>query len=231
LLDWLDTSVEPVAFNDEPDHIGVAVIAPDLRLVVQRNGVLVSSGPSGADLEYLGPALQGVFDVLKPKAAVVTMAHTMCTQEIVGQAYDEARARFARHLTVASPTVAGYRTTDASCLADFDGEDVEAQVEWGVVERSELFFRLANPAAGRLATVAPRHGADTQADLGSLWGDDAPEVALLVDVAHQRKVGGRVANAEDVLARGAHLDLAAVSITEALHEGLWPGREYGRELA
>ncbi len=141
LLELMEARLDPIAFVDRPDAVGVALASKDLRVVARRGGMLVSTGLSGAGLENLHEAVQDVFEVLQPKDAVVSRARSVWSSRLPDADYNVERARLARELTGGADT-GDFRPDDASALADFESRELHAQVEWGVVKRDELLQRL-----------------------------------------------------------------------------------------
>lgn len=230
LADWLDQHVLPVSLLDEPERIGLAVERPDLRVTVGRRSMLLSSGASGGELDALAPVMDGVFEVLRPRDAVVSLVSTLCTAEIGGQEYDEAASYFARHAAAAQVVVGGLRPLDASALMDLESPTHHVQVEWGVVDPDQLLSRLANPSVGRIDATA-RAGVLGEEELQARLHSGLPDVALLAEVTHSRRRGGKVSSSADVLSSTKELSLVAEEITRDLLEGLWPTGRTQRELA
>jgi len=193
-----------VSLLDEPERIGLAIERRDLRATVGRRSMTISSGASGGELESLAIVMDGVFEVLQPRDAVVSFTSSLCTAEIDVQDFDEAASYFARHVAAAEVVVGGLRPADASALMDLESPTHNVQVEWGVVDEDELRAR---------------------------WHSELPRVALLAEVTQQRRRGGKVSSSADVLHMAKELNLVAEQITRDLVEGLWPTGRTQRELA
>lgn len=229
LLEWLDKHVEPVAFTDQPERVGVAIVTSDLRLMVNRSRMIVSTGLSGGRVEDLETAIGGVFEVLEPQGAVGNQARSTLTCDLSEVDYNEERARLAAKYT-GSTNVGGLRPLDGSGLVDLESPELTAQVEWGVVEHKELLFRLTH-RVGRLpdrvdeelrTSRAPR---EVEQALRGRLEEAGVEVSLLVDVALDRRVGGLVSDASAVLDLVAQTNETSAGIAESLLEGFAERKE------
>lgn len=230
LLDWLDTHTEPVAFVERPDYIGVALLTPDLRLTVDRSSMTVDLGVAGGTIDAAVDAMGGVFEVLEPKDAVLHRASSYWSSSLLGADYHEERARLAGELT-GVPTVGGLRADDASGLADYESMEQHVQVEWGVVERDELFLRLTEPV-GRARHHQPstRLARDSRQTLRGRLEEAEIDISLLVDVNVTHKVGGLVSSGSDVVDVAADTDTVGSQFAGALFDHFWKGKGGQHEL-
>lgn len=198
LLDWFEENLEPVAFNDDPDRLGIAMGAHDLRIVVQRNGMTVDSGLSGKPTSELLPAIAGVLEVLKPRETVLTMSNVISTVELDGRDYETARGIFARGVAGAPQQLCGMTPLDASVLMDFKSSSVAAQVEWGIVESSELLQRLGDPRISRVE----KHGGELRRRVAMSPASTAPgripDVSVFAEVAFLPQQDDEVTDAASV---------------------------------
>ncbi|WP_350279679.1 hypothetical protein [Kribbella sp. HUAS MG21] len=212
LLDWYEQHVEPVAFVENPEQIGIAMLSPLLRVRVDRNSMIVSTAEPDLPIDALARAIDGVFEVMEPNGAVIDLVNSVWTSALQGQSYNEARARFGARLAAAGATPAGLRPTDASALMDFQSLDWKGQVEWGVVSARELADRIAEPDRGRIRGEA---GIDRRPS-AQQPREGLPDVSLLVDVRMTRQLGGAVANSAEVLSAIEQADEQAGALVDAL---------------
>lgn len=192
LLDWFEQNIEPVAFVDRPDKqlLGIALVAPDLRITVKRGGMTLESGLSGVAVEKLAPAIEGVFEVMAPSSVLATQYLSTGVVELEGDDYFERCAQFG---SLASAGVFGesdaWRVTDGSAVVDLTSETMKVQVEWGIVQDRELLNRLRHPEMSRLGSSM---SVDERATIAHQTkpGRDVPPVSVYVD---QAGFGGLVA--------------------------------------
>ncbi len=230
LLEWLDKHTEPVAFVEQPDYIGVALLTPDLRLTVDRSRMTVDTGVSGGSIDALVDAMEGVFEVLEPKDAVLHTASSYWSSTLPGADYHEERARLAGQLT-GVPTLGGFRADDASGLADFESMEHHVQVEWGVVEQDELFSRLTMPLGrARQDQPAVRLPRESRRALRGRLQEADIDVSLLVDVRLTHKVGGLVSRGSDVVDVAADTDAVGAQFAGSLFDHFWKGKGGQHEL-
>ncbi|TVS77000.1 hypothetical protein [Mycobacterium helveticum] len=199
LLDWLEENVQPVAFLDEPQTIGIAIGASDLRLTVSRAGMTIESGLSGLPVNRVVPALEGVFDLLQPKATILTVSNVVSTRELPGTDYDEMRRAFAIDVAGVPSEVAELSALDGSSLVDLESDQQSAQVEWGIVEADELLMRLSNPKVSRI--VRGRSGEEPRPKrqlVRSQIPRSLPEVSVFAELVITRLAGGAVTDAQSV---------------------------------
>jgi len=195
LLDWIDSNLDPVAFFEEPDRIGIAVLTPDLRLEVDRFKMTAfHSAEAGAEISGLGDLITGVLDVLAPKNVSLSTASSVWSEPLDVDDYNEARARFAQRIGL-EPTGSEFRAFDASGLLDVESNNWRGQVEYGVVEGEELLFRLRQPQVGRIQGSSERW--DTPVRLPEL--EEMDTTSVLIDVFLNRRHGGTVSGSEDVM--------------------------------
>ncbi len=96
LLEWFEQNLDPVAFTEKRDMVGIALLSEDLRITVTRSGMRLESGlAGGAAISHLLPAVSGVFEVLEPKDVVLSRSFSMGgTVDLCDVDYHEACARF-----------------------------------------------------------------------------------------------------------------------------------------
>lgn len=175
LLTWLETNVDPIGFVVTEDSVGVALGTTDLRLVITKGGLTLVTGASGAPVDALLHAVDGVFDVLQPSSPRGVQG-LFKTTYVLPESHLEACARLGRQTSFADPAQA-WTPSDSSVLVDFVSEDAGAQVEWGVVSAAELLERLA----GNLGRMKHRAPDDTR--LNSVPNDgEVPAVSLFAEV-------------------------------------------------
>jgi len=220
-LDWLEKHTEPVAFNDDGATVGVALASRDMRVTVARSHLHVDFANHISPAESLLPALEGVFEVLEPRDLTLRNAHLVQTRSLDGIAYDEARAQFARRVSLA--TLPGeLRAIDASTIMDIQGPEWSGQIEWGVVNQREILDRLTDPKLGRLrgdkGSSRPRVSPVVHSDIA-----DQPEASVLVDSVLRRRVGGSADSAHQVLARIDEVEELVGTLTDQISEPFTEG--------
>lgn len=218
LLDWLEDNIEPVAFFDEPGKLGIAMVANDLRLTVLRTGMTIESGLSGLPVSELSPAIEGVFEILEPQETVLTLANTVSTVELVDGNYDKARSHFAQGVAGTPAELRGLRSVDASVLVDLESEDESTQVEWGIVQSSELLYRLGNPRLGRIRRPGQVGEIRQQSKLAPSALAEVPDVSVFVESVSEVLQGGDVTDAPSVGDVIVKVEDAAKQLTLGLSE-------------
>ncbi|WP_100451222.1 hypothetical protein [Mycobacteroides abscessus] len=220
LLDWFEENIEPVAFTDRPDKqaVGVALVAPDLRLVVSRSGMILESGLSGLAIEKLMPAVTGVFEVMNPSSVLATQYMSIGTVSLRNANYYEQCSRFG--VIAAGDGFNGsdqWRVADGSALVDLLSQAMKVQVEWGVVESDELLERLRNPTMSRLnhSAVGVERASIAR---NTTPGRDVPSVSVYTDQVGLWRTGGGVNEVSDVMKRVAEAQQTASSIGMRLAE-------------
>lgn len=217
LLGWLEEHTEPVSFSDTTmQRFGVALVAKDLRITVDRSGMRVESGLSGVPTEQLLPAIDGIFSVLEPHDAVLVDASVAASHSLATTDYHEECARFAARVSAVGPSAEVYRPIDASVLVDVESTDIRVQVEWGIVKKSELLDRLTRSTRGRLRPK-PGPSEDDARDiaLGTIV-NEMPSVSLFTDMNLTRRHGGEVGNVDDVEKVIGITNAQAQTLTEGL---------------
>lgn len=179
LLDWMESNTDLLAFRDDDDVVGFAFGAPDQRLTVSRNYMVLSSGASGQDMvASLDGPTRGVLEVLEPSGMHLHVIAQMASAALDDADYDAATRRFANAVTWNVASALPWRADDASVLVDLHSDRFQAQVEFGVVRRDELHQRIAHPGLGRVANgglEAPDRGFVTEAMAA------APELSLFLE--------------------------------------------------
>ncbi len=216
LLNWLEEHTSPVAFTETHKSVGVAMLANDLRVVASRGSMLIESGYSGAEIKALAPAIEGMFEVLAPKNVVLSRSQAMITYDLGDRDYHEECARVGSRFAFPLTDQPGFRPIDGSALVDLESPELNFQVEWGVVEATELLARLQRPQMGRLHAEQHQLG-ESRFDFDQLR-DELPSVSLLVSVSAMRKTGGEVSDTTQVLDAVTAADVAAGRVAIALHK-------------
>ena len=218
MLDWFEQNIEPVAFVDHPDKqlLGVALLAPDLRITVKRGGMTLESGLSDVPIEKLMPAVEGVFKVMAPSSVLATQYVSTGVVPLEGDDYYERCAQFG---TLASGDAFGgsalWRVTDGSAVVDLTSETMKVQVEWGIVQNQELLDRLRHPDMSRLGNRMP---VDERARIAHRTkpGRDVPPVSVYVDQVGFWRTGGSVDDVSDVMKRVTEAQQTASNVAAEL---------------
>ncbi len=153
LLDWVEKNTRPIGFFDDDAEgtVGFA-FGPDMRMLVSRAGVLISSGASGESLAHvLDEPLNGVLEVLEPRNLSLDAIAGMTSQPLAVRDYATATRRFAQR-AAGNIRRLNWDPTDAAILMDVEDARFRIQLEYGIVTRSELLERLQSPSLGRLAS-------------------------------------------------------------------------------
>lgn len=214
LLEWFEKNLEPVAFVENPGRVGVALVVEDLKVTVRRAGMQLESGLSGASVTHLLDAVEGIFQVLEPRDAVLVHTRSTSTVSLSDVDYHEMCAQFGRKMGTTAAIDGGFRAVDGSALLDLHSDQVRAQVEWGIVDADELLFRLTHPDVGRIG--AQSGTADSNGRVGELLKGELPAVSTLVDVAATRVLGGEVSDPSSVESAIAIADTQAQDMSESL---------------
>lgn len=217
LLDWFEQNIEPVAFIDHHDKqlVGVALVAPDLRITVRRWGMTLESGLSGVPIEKLTPAIEGVFEVMAPSSVLATQYLSTGVVPVEDDYYE----RCARFGALVSGDVFGssdlWRVTDGSAVLDLTSEMMKVQVEWGIVKDQELLDRLRHPEKSRLGNRMP---VDERANIAHRTkpGRDVPPVSVYADQVGFWRTGGSVDDVSDVMKRVTEAQQAASNVAVEL---------------
>lgn len=177
-LEWIEKNLDPVAFSDTPGKIGIALLSRDIRLTVGRSGMTLEDGAaSDLGVTALGPALDGVLEMMEPKSIILRSASLAWSEAVPDVTYNEARASFARSLSGIAFDDLNLKPIDASGLMDVLSTTLKGQAEWGVVSAPELIERLSDPDEGRLANNRP------EANLVGIDVEDLPEASIFVDTS------------------------------------------------
>ncbi|MBD0023675.1 hypothetical protein GII33_05415 [Gordonia pseudamarae] len=226
LLEWFETHLEPVASLDDGEKIGVAVLSPDLRIAVTRQGFTVDSGLGGLDLIELSTAIEGVLEVLSPKDVILDSYTSAGVSPLDGRDYDAERASYAARSALggaAAITSIGLEPADGSNLIDLTSADLRVQVEWGVVCDDELLTRIRHPEQSRVNGHAL--DTDTLHLVPPRW--TAPPVGLYSNIWIRHMATAHVGSAGDVTASIAALQNTTTQIAEALLSDYVSGRDEG----
>jgi hypothetical protein len=222
LLDWFEENIEPVAFVDrhEMQAVGVALIAPDLRITVRRSEMVIESGLSRLSIEKLLPAVTGVFEVFEPSSVLASeYLSTGVVPVDDGDAdYYQQCANFG-----AISSAEGFngsdtwRVIDGSAVVDLISERIKLQVEWGIVKAEELLKRLRDPDRSRLAG---RMGLSDRAKIAQFTnpGGELPPVSVYVDQVGYWRSGGSVKEVADVFNLVTEAQQAASNVATALSD-------------
>ena len=199
LLDWMEANIQPVAFADNNMRLGVAVVAKDMRVTINRSGLLVESGTSGLSTDVLTPTIDGILEILEPRETVMSYASVTAADSLDGADYNEERARLANRITGPGALLAGLRPVDASAVVDLQSNETLTQVEWGIVSDTELLGRLQRPSVSRIEKPTEMDGGDVSHTL-SVPGNELPPVSVFTDVYVRRRQGGEVSDSRDIAA-------------------------------
>lgn len=232
LLRWLEENTEPVSFTEtDMRRFGVALVAKDLRVTVDANGMNIRSGLSGVPTDRLLPAIEGILTVMEPRDTVLTRANVSASFALDGADYHEECARFARRASDLSPTAADFRPVDASVIVDLESTDWKVQAEWGIVSSAELLQRLSEPSIGRLRRQRAAEGREPADNVAGSLVDDLPSVSVFTDVSMGRRHGGEVGDVSGVRDVIDATNGQAELITKALAEQyVADSREVDREF-
>lgn len=156
-LDWIEEHTEPVAFFDDEDgdKIGLAFGSTNVRMVVSRSGVRLSSGEHDLDMEeHLDRPLQGVLEIMEPRTLTLRSTTALLSYGLGDGDYRASTSAFARRVTATSQAavINGWQPSDAAILFDLFSATERVQAEFGVVTLDELQERLAVPGQGRLTS-------------------------------------------------------------------------------
>lgn len=211
LLEWMERNLDPVAFSDTEHHLGVALLDKNIRLMVHRSGmILQDAAASSSGVSSLGPAVEGVFQILEPKSVVLRSASTACSSELDEVDYNDARAWFARHTSGIDSWPFGFRAIDASALMDLETHDYSTQVEWGVVSGPELAERLTQPQEGRMASNRPA------ASRLAVKAEPLPATSLFVDMTIRAEHSEVISDTKGIEAAIQFVDTVGSSIASTL---------------
>lgn len=174
LLEWYEENLEPLAFNDSADQVGIAISSRSLRLTVSQSGVQIENGDaSRVATTEVARALGGVLEVMEPRRVKVRdAAHAISVPTSIGD-YEAAARSFARRLTGISDD--DFHQLDASGLADLAVDGWKIQPEWGYVTADEVVERVSRPEITRGGALRPNRG------IAKPSVDDLPPVSVFVD--------------------------------------------------
>ncbi|OBI37189.1 hypothetical protein A5709_15265 [Mycobacterium sp. E1386] len=220
LLDWFEENTEPVAFVDRPgvSTLGVALVAPDLRITVKRSEMVLESGLSRLSIDKLLPAVSGIFEIFEPSSVLATEYLSTGVIAVEGADYYEQCARFGAMCSAEVFNSSDqWRITDGSAVVDLTSERMKVQLEWGIVRSDELLRRLRDPEMSRLPG---RMGVDDRAKIARMTepGDDLPAVSIYTDQAGFWRTGGSVAEVSDVFKLVTEAQQAASNVATQLAE-------------
>ena len=218
LLDWFERNIEPVAFIDQPEEqrLGVAIVAPDLRITVHRAGMSLESGLQGVPIDKLMPAIEGVFEVMEPASMLAIQYLSTGVVPLESEDYLEQCSQFG---TLVSGGAFGdsssWRVSDGSAVVDLTSDTMKVQVEWGIVEAPELLNRLSNPAMSRLANRMPL---DERARIARATKPvrEIPPVSVYVDQVGFWLTAGDVDDASVVMKRVTEAQQTASNVASLL---------------
>lgn len=214
-LEWVEENLDPLAFNESPERVGVAVGDPRIRLTITSRGMTLEDGAADeAWTSKISPAVAGVFEVMEPRDVSMTSAAVAWSHPLPEAGYLETRRAFARRISCI-PADAPVAPRDASVLMDVDAPNAEMQVEWGVVEADELLERVTTPDVGRIGASGGRAETKISATEFPL----APVSVFIDSLIHRYDVPQEVPNAEAVLAVIAEADALSATLAHELAKG------------
>lgn len=178
VLEWVESNLDPVAFSESDRGLGLAFGHSDMRISFTRHSLMLSSGASGGGMEsHLDEALKGILDALTPAQTRVSSIMFKASGALEGAGYDVTRRRFAERAHGEALGLGEWRTKDAAVLSDIETDDFEGQVDYGVVEQSEIRERVLDPGLGRTGSSAEA----ASPRLLDLRLADAPAVSVFAD--------------------------------------------------
>lgn len=155
-LDWVESNLEVSGFKETEKGISVSLGRPTQGIVLSvERSFLVIEDAIGSGIQTTETALQGIFQIFEPQNLRRTHIFTAYSKGIPDIAYDIARGRFARAISLGSFDDSLSTEVDASALIDLKLENAELQIEWGIVSSKELVDRLSNDDLGRLSSNRP----------------------------------------------------------------------------
>jgi hypothetical protein len=209
----MEENLDPVAFSDTRDHIGVALLNKNIRLVVHRSGMILEDAVAAeAGVSSLTPAVEGIWPVLEPKSVVLRSASLAWSFDLDGVDYNEARASFARQASGVTAWPLGFRAIDASALMDLEGPNYSAQVEWGIVSDTELAERITEPKAGRMSANRPA------AKASAVNVEELPPTSLFVDLTVGADRSEVISDTSGIEAAIRFVDTVGTSIASSLRD-------------
>lgn len=185
-LRWIESNLDVFGFLDADDEFGVSAEHRGLRVVVTRSGMDLLLGAPDVDAERARPLIRGVLEGFIPRDL-----HLFESRALFSVAVDEDSA--AEAATQAQKWFAprdGYAAYDFANLLDVHTPGADIMVEFGVVDRTELKFRLTRTEVGRV-----RLGAEMPAVTG--LPANLPATAYFFDVKWVTQSSDDVANDED----------------------------------
>jgi hypothetical protein len=151
LLDYLEAHVEPTAFTETDDSVGVE-LGMTHRIVVRRDGMTVELLGPGSEPESMATVLDGVFEAIRPNLAIPHAYYASWSLEVDGD-YEDRRRGLAERATN-FPEDSGVRAADIAILTDVESSEGSGQIEFGIVTAPELRLRLEKPRMGRSPAAA-----------------------------------------------------------------------------
>lgn len=199
-LEWVEANLDPLAFTDAADSVGVAVGDARTRLTVTARGMTLEDGSTDPHwLTKLEPAIAGVFEVMQPRDTALSSASVAWSHPLEDEAYDAAASAFARRVA-GIPAGSSYVPWDASALMDVTAGDVEMQVEWGVVAAHEIIERVTRPTVGRI------HGGRVETSLTPMEEPLAPVSLFFDSFIHEYDVPREITGAANIIETIADAD-------------------------
>lgn len=210
LLDWYESNVDVVSFEEDVDHVGVAVKSRSQRIIVDRSSATIQLRDPSARLEGFLPVLGGIWEVLALDRSRVR-SYTSAWSLGVDRDYLDACARLAIRAAGPIPEFVG-QPRDCAALVDIVTALGEATVEMGIVHPLELRTRLAIPEMSRLGKRHPMFNREPM-DLE----EEIPPTSLFVDVHWRPKDGTEGRSPEAALEAAAAAEVEVARLVQGLH--------------
>lgn len=213
LLQWLQDNVEPVAFLDQDDSVGVAVEDIYLKVEATRDSLTLLNGRvPHLDLDVTAHVVEGIFKTLKPEGIRLAHSSQAVAGELAATDYETATARFsARAVGGSYDSVVPY---DAAVLADFYAPGFRVQSEWGIVNESELAMRVEDPRMSRAG------GSRALTSLGSEDRESLPVLSVFMDNFVRPSDKNEIADVESLLTVSRSADEASELVSSTIMEGM-----------
>ncbi|GAA1110398.1 hypothetical protein [Nesterenkonia jeotgali] len=213
LLQWLQDNVEPVAFRDQDDSVGVAVEDLYLKVTATRDSLTLLNGRvPHLDLEATTHVVEGIFETLKPEGITLAYSSQAISGELPSADYEAETARFsARAAGTPDVSVVPY---DAAILADFSTPGFLVQSEWGIVNGSELAMRVEDPRVGRAGGSRALTSLDNE-DRQSL-----PALSVFMDNFIRPSTKGEINDVQSLFGTARSADEASELVSSTIMEGM-----------
>lgn len=195
VLEWVEATLDPLAFSDGEETLGLAFGEPDMRLAISRRSMVLSSGASGTDMEQvLDEPLRGILDILTPAQTRVAQVIIRASEGLRATDYHDVARRFATRAHGGTRALARWTATDAAVLTDVETGGFTAQVDYGIVSPDEIRERILNPEISRVGAFL---GAPSGRRLDQRM-EQVPPVSLFVDALLDPMNDDYVSSSQDI---------------------------------